>query len=201
MAEAWRFHNWTYSLNPVEITTVANQSDYSLDAVDGAIIALWPELTAGLLRRYTLKEYLEWFRSVDATGADLGEIFGYMDVGRDSDDKLQVRLLRTPTTAGVKILGFTKKRLTEYVQGDIATNTGLEFFPRETHGLLLRGAVSDIRELQGKHQLQQIENAKFKHGLKVLVGQDQNEPDKRITIPLPAMYRRRKRGRGGTGVA
>jgi hypothetical protein len=201
--EFWRYFNWTFSLNAVVITTVSNQQDYTLAALDGPIIDLWGRTTMTKLRRYSNREYLQWVADPNQSGEDLGGVFGYVEVGRDSSDRAKIRLVHTPENTGDVIDGFSKKRLTTYAVADIATNTLIEFFPAETHGILLTGSKADIYEILKNENASARHEAKFKAALQLLVGQEGNMPDRRINIRLPSMYRRRKRNRarGGTGVA
>ena len=196
--EAWSEYDWDFSIKEVSITLVADEADYTLEAEDGDIIVLYPKTNNGRpLRRYTFKQYIQWVRNADATtGVDSGGVFGYMNLGRDSDDNKLVRFIRTPATSGGVIQGFLKKRITvEYTTSDIDTNTRLQYFPTEAHHILVRGVQGRIYEIQKKEALAERTQFKFEKLLKKLIGQERNEPDKRLTLPLPPMIRIRRRAR------
>ena len=198
----WNFHDWEYSLNPIEITMVTNQSDYTLTVDDGDILVLYPEKQGRPLRRYTFKEWLTYQRRATEDGNDAGNVFGYQSLGRNSADQRKVRMLRTPnsTNSGQKILGFSKKRLTVYTVADIATNTALNYFPREVHPIIVLGAEADINTVQKKPEAAKSKNKDFFGRLQLLVTQETSEPDDSMTTRPPAIYVRRKRRRSGTNV-
>lgn len=199
--EFWRYFNWTFSLNAISITTVDGQQDYTLGASDGPIINLWGHLDLHPIKRYTNKAYLEWMADPDEAGVDEGSVFGYVEIGRDSSDLQKIRLIHTPQSSGDVVDGFSKKKISEYAVADIATNTLIDFFPAETHGIIQVGAKADIYEILKNFPESARHEKKFLDAMRMLVGQEGNMPNRRLDIPLPAMYRRRRRGRGGTGVA
>lgn len=202
MDDAWRFHDWNFELNALEISLVADQSDYTLSADDGDIFILYPEKQGQPLRRYTFREWLEYRRRETEDGNDTGTVFGYQILGRNSSKQLKIRLLRTPNAAnsGDKIIGFAKNRITKYTVADIATNTSLDYFPREMHPLIVIGAESNMLAIQKKPDAAARKDRRFFAGLQLLVDQETNEPDDIITTRIPKMIVRRRRHRSGTNV-
>ncbi len=196
--EMWRRHDWEYSLEELTVTLVANTSDYTLSATAGSVIVLYGNESGLPLKRFTFREYLRWWRNNNNAP---GTVFGYVRIGRDpSTQAIKVRLVNTPGGAG-DILGWAKKKLVPYTVGDIATNTGLTFFPDETHGILLRGVKADIYETLGKKDLSLVNDNKFKTEIDQAILEDESSPDAKLTSPPPAFYRKRRRTRGGTIVS
>lgn len=199
--QAWQRHPWSYSLTERQITTVAAQSDYTLEAADGGIELIYPQAGGKPLKRYTIAYYQEWHKGEASDSEDTGGVFGYIHIGRTTADKLKVRLVHTPDTAGDVLICWTKNRITEYALADIATNTIIQFFPKEVHRLICRGAESDIYDIQGKKELAEKREAQFLDEIDALWAQEASVKDKRLRFSLPPLYRRRQRARGGTGVA
>lgn len=199
--QAWNHRPWHFSLTERDITTVAGQSDYTLEQSDGAIETIYPEAGGRPLSRYTIGYYQEWLKGESSDSQDTGAVFGYIHIGRSTGDKLKIRLVATPDTDGDVFVAWTKKRITEYVVADIATNTILQYFPAEAHRIICRGAEADIYDLQGKKELAERREERFLNELDVLWAQEAATKDKRLRFGLPPLYRRRQRARGGTGVA
>ncbi len=193
--EAWLFKPWHYSLNEREITTVLAQRDYTLQASDGYIEVIYPQAGGLPLVKFTRKRYLD-FQRAESDAEDTGGVFGYIHNGRDSDDKLKLRLVRTPASAGDVFIAWTKKRLTEYAVGDIATNQRMQYFPNEAHEAILVGAEARIRKIQGKKEEMLIARAEFLNRLGDLWKTEGDAPDQQLRADLPDMYRRRRRAYG-----
>ena len=198
-AEFWRFHDWLWSLNERSVSVVSGTSDYTLDATDGDIILIDPGASGRPLKRFTFKEYLRWHRRTDDV-QDQGSVIGYIPLGRDSLDRSQFRLVHTPQAAQT-ITVWAKKRLSDYAQADIATNTLLAYFPKEVQGLLSQAAEADVFQVQGKHELAEVRRVRVQSKLDELVRQEEGEPDDTIRVPMPSMIRQRRRSRQGTRVA
>lgn len=201
LSQAWQRHPWSYSLTERTLTTVASTKDYTLETADGGIEVVYPQDGGKPLRRYSLAYYQEWHKGEASDSEDEGEIFGYIHIGRSSADKLKIRLVHTPVSSGTVFVVWTKNRLTEYAPADIVTNTLIQYFPKEVHRLICRGAESDIYDIQGKKELAEKREAQFLNEIDALWGQEASVKDKKLRWDLPPIYRRRQRARGGTGVA
>lgn len=198
-AKGWRFRPWHFSLNEREISVMSGTKDYTLEASDGYIDVIYPQAGGLPLPRFTRRGYLEWLRTSSDADAE-GEVVGYMHNGRDSSDKLKLRLIYTPTSA-LTLIAWCKKRLTEYAVADIATNTRLQYFPNEAHDLIVLGAGSRILKIQGKKTEAEAGLKEFYDEMALLWKQESDAGDRRLTSQLPSLYRRRKRARGGLRVA
>ena len=199
-AKAWSRQNWDFSLNERSITTVAAQQDYTLETSDGGITVIYPVAGGEPLTKFNQRRYLKWQRS-GSDADDTGGVFGYMHIGRSSDDKLKIRLVRTPTDAGTVFKAWTKKRLTEYAIGEIATNTRLQYFPSEFHEGIIIGALAKLFEVTAKPDLAKLRDVEFDNWLATAWGEENNIPDKKLRAGMSPMIRRRRRARGGTTVA
>jgi len=196
--EAWRRHDWEFSLLELSITLVADQKDYTLDATAGSVIVLYGNESGLPLKRFTHREHLRWWRNFN--GAP-GTVFGYVHIGRvAATGAIKIRMVNTPGGEGT-ILGWAKMKLVPYVVADIATNTGLTFFPEEFHNTLLYGVKSDIYEIQGKKDLGLVQDRKYSLTIGQAIIDEEGSPDAQLTSPPPPMYRKRQRTRGGTIVS
>lgn len=199
MAEIWRWHEWDWSTNETSLVLTADVADYTLGSTDGDILLIDPGSGKQPLVRMTRREYRKWYATRD-TDQDGGEVFGYITTGRDSNDKLKLKVVHTPTS-NQTVTVITKKRLTEYTVADIATNTLIQYFPKEVQELIAEAALADIYEIQDKPELAAMKRQRVERDLNVLVAQEENQPDRRPRRKLPASWRIRNRlRRHGTGV-
>ena len=197
--DGWRQDNWRLrqTTSPSPPPPALGLHSHGLD---GSVEDLYPRPAAP--PRLTWRSYLKWHRDRGTSDSDdQGQVFAYANLGRDSSDKLKIRLLHTPNTTGDVFVGHSKLRLTEYVLGDIATNTRVQFFPEEAHNIICRGARAGVMIIQGKTEAGEALRKLALGELRELWAQENNTPDARLRRPLPGMIRRRMRARGGTRVA
>lgn len=193
----WRKWYWDWSAEEISVSVAANASEFTLGSTIGGVLVLYISGEADYLRPVSFKRYLQWQK----TKADeAGSPTRYIKLGRDSSGNLKYKLWKTPSEA-VTVKGWGKKRLTKYAVADIATNTGLEFFPEETHDILFEGVKSDIYALQDLKTEAVIQEARFKIEIEKLIEDEENQPDEEIQSPPPDLYIFNKRKRGGTTVA
>lgn len=198
---AWLWKSWPFSLDAISEALEDGTSDYTFESTEGDIVVLYLSGSTKPLHKYTWEEYLRWHSTIDEDDTSgEGEIFGYIPLGNDSDDNQQIRIIRTPSESKT-LIGFSKKRLTPYEVADIATNTLLQYFPREFHQVLIDGAIGMVRGIQGKAELADAIEKRFYQKLDKMWETEKQKPANRITSPLPPMYRSRRRARGGTTVA
>lgn len=200
MDEGWMAHNWSFSLNSISIAHAADTSDYTLSSDDGHIIVLYDSVTLDPLKRYDLRNYINRaVKTINASGVNTDGVHGYHELGRDSSDRLKIRLIGTPSKAGNTTIGFSKKRLTPLTTSDLSSE--IPFWPREVHRIFVFGGLSHVRDIQEKYTERDKAQALFEAKINRLWGREKSAPDRQITIGLPAMIVRRKRARGGTRVA
>jgi hypothetical protein len=191
----WRAWDWHWSVEIEEWTQAAGSADKTLSADVGDILAV----DAGAddyLQKVSLKEYLRWQKRANESG---GTPRRYIKRGRDADGNFRIRLHPAPASA-TSMSAWYKKRLTRYTVADIATNTGMLFFPEEVLDVIRTGVQAGIAKIQGDKVEASTKRAEFKEDLAALIQEEESEADEEIQAPPPAAYRRRRRARGGSSV-
>lgn len=191
----WRKWPWDWSLEPISVTLVVDQQDYTLDTAIGNIVIL----EAGgddYLKQASLKRYYQWLKR---GGETTGKPSHYVLIGRNTSKAIKLRLWKTPSETGT-MTGFGKKRLTEYTTSDIATVTTMEFFPEETFDILKEGVLSDLAEINGEKDIAIVKNKSFEDMINLLIPEEALDQDKEETTPPPDRYIWAKRNRGNTTV-
>lgn len=191
--EFWRAWLWDWSADEISISTAG---DFTLASTVGSVLVLYISGENGYLRPVSLKRYLQWLKNKDES---TGTPTHYIKLGRNSSNQLKYRLWRTPESS-VTVKGFTKTRLTAYTVSDIAANTGLEFFPEETHDILFHGVLGDVYEAKNEMDLSRIKKAEFTNKIAGLIADEENQADEEIQSEMPDSYIWKKRMRGGTTV-
>ena len=196
----WRRWPWDWSLEDISISitaadVAAGTTDYTLGANVGDIWILDAGGDAPLTP-VTLKRYYTWIKRSNQAPSELKH---YVKIGRNSSGNLKLRLWPTPASAQT-VTGFGKKRLTNYAVADIATNTGIEYFPEDVLDILKLGVESDVAEGKGEKEVAVLKDSQFESMMNKLVPEDENQSDEEVTSPPPAYYVRKKRARGGTTV-
>jgi hypothetical protein len=195
----WRRYNWDWLLQPISLAVVSGQTDYTITTSPqvGDIIIL--AITGGdppVLTRITAKRYYQWRLQANATPAQPAE---YFLRGLDASGNPMITIWPTPSSA-VTVLGFGKAKIADYAVADIATNNGLEYFPKDTHEILITGGLADISKIQGDMAAATAFNAEFERQLNQLVPEVTSEGDQEIAAYPPDRYIFRKRNSGGTSV-
>lgn len=194
----WRKYNWDWSLQPISLSYVRDTTEYTIIPASAIGDVLLLAISGkGPLTRITPKRYYQWKLSDTVVYSTPKE---YFHRGLDSNGRFQITLWPTPDAAGT-IVGFGKKKITDYVVGDIATNTGLEYFPDYTHEILIQGGLSDIAKIQGDMAASGAFNAEFERQMQQLVPEVTSQGDQELSSPPPDRYVFAKRARSGTNTA
>lgn len=194
----WRAWYWDWSVEEFTNTVSANADppDFTVASTIGGILVMYISGEDGYLKNLTLKRYLQWVKT-KTEGA--GTPTHYLKLGRDSSGNMVFRLWKAPSS-NVTVKGWGKKRLTKYVVADIATNTGLEFFPEEVHDILFTGVMADVKDLMNLPVEAAVKNNEFTSEINALIGEEENQPDEELSSPPPDRYIYNRRKRGGTTV-
>ena len=192
--EFWREYPWEWALEEISFTQAASTIDKTLAATIGDVVMLYVA-GQGEIKRTTFKEYATWLLDRSETQVP-GEISHYLRNGRTSGNAIKLKFYRTPSEA-TAIVGWGKTRVSAYAVADIATNTGLEVFPVETHDVLENGVLADIFTIQ-KDVRAGMHESWWQQGLDKLKETEANQIDRPLRSQ-PSDYQRhqvRRRGRG-----
>lgn|SRR3990167_2272831 len=197
MRRFWRKHPWDWSIEEISQVFSGGVSDMTLGSNVGRILSLGLKGQTRTLKPISFIYYIEWKKSKDAAQGLPGY---YVRIGRSSNN-LKIKLIPTPEEGGT-LEGFGQARHTNYTTSNIASNTGIAYFPDEVHDILLAGVRADVYELLGKPELSKIDNQLFENMIQDLIAEEQkNKPDEVPTTLAPDYYRRRTKLRGtGTNV-
>ena len=195
--EAWRFHDWDFSLDAISLSVGPSTYEQTLPATTGEITELAIQGSSGILRRYSRREYFQWQKRPNAT--DTGNLVGYIPIGRDSSGNLKLRFFAAPAVAAT-VEGWAKKRFVALTAADITTGAAFLYFPEEMHGILYQMLLADAYAMRNDIRAPETARA-ARTMLKNLAGEEEAPADADPQSPVPDYIRYTQRNRrSGTRV-